>query len=149
MNVTGSRSPFGSFSISLDKLNGDDGADFVLEKKNFEVKIDIVFDSPVIALPRSRTSSEVLVANLGQITLSANGTSPWDDGLKSVPPFREEKVEFSEGVSHSDAITYSLFIRDVCLYSLDLKERWNMIDNMKMYESISGFIFTFTIYVCN
>jgi hypothetical protein len=96
------------------------------------IRLDVILDSPVIVLPRNRTSSEVLVANLGQITVVGN-TGHSDDGLlrSSTPDQLGGGTSF--GGNNPDAINYNVFICDVSLYSLNLKERWSMIDNLKMY----------------
>ena len=137
------RSPQGSLSGSLDKLNveeesfnkGPDGMS--TERGSLVVRLEIVLDSPVIVLPKSRTSPEVLVANLGQITVRSedkktemkNSAEMFEAPRCSTPECPSKRFQsFDEG---TEKIIYNVQICDVSLYSLDLTEKWNMMENMK------------------
>jgi hypothetical protein len=131
----GYKSPFGSIG-SLDHLDFEDGftegKEFPRELRN-TVKLDVVLDSPIIVLPRSRESPEVLVAHLGQISIT--GCNNFDEEMNdcSCPRLARNlspgtpKVVMNEG-----CIRYGVFIRDISLYSLNLKHRWRMMENFKL-----------------
>lgn len=138
-NSCGYRSPFGSFG-SLDHLDLDES---FMESREFGresrscVKLDVVLDSPIIVLPRSRESPEVLVAHLGQISIAGSNNFLVEDKLddRASPRFGDQssppgtpKVVVNDG-----SIRYNVFIQDVSLYSLNLGQRWKMMENFKLF----------------
>ncbi|CAG7684383.1 unnamed protein product [Allacma fusca] len=143
---TAYRSPVGSLSGSLDKLNVDEeninrGDGLPTETPSPIIQLDIILDSPVMVLPKSRNSPRVLVANLGQITVSGNNRSKisnenghlhnsnFDPPRCSTPDMsNQSRRSFDEDF---DGVSYSVFICDVSLYSVDLTEKWNMMENLK------------------
>jgi vacuolar protein sorting-associated protein 13D len=118
----GFRSPLGSLSGSLDRLDLDE----VLAESDppptrvsrNKMKLDVVLDSPILVLPRSRESSEVLVAHLGQINITG-----------STDPAAAAK---DANNSADGSINYNVFVCDISLYSLSLNARWKMIESLKM-----------------
>jgi vacuolar protein sorting-associated protein 13D len=125
-NNTSFRSPLGSLSGSLDRLDLDE----VLAESDppptrvsrNKMKLDVVLDSPILVLPRSRESSEVLVAHLGQINITGSNT---------LDPAAAGK---DANNSADGSINYNVFVCDISLYSLSLNARWKMIESLKMYE---------------
>lgn len=88
------------------------GQDFLLD-----TNLDIVLESPVIVLPRSATSGDVLVAHLGKITLS-DQHEPQDD----VSPDSDNCSHYCWGIVRRRA-KYSLEIKDMNLASLNIDHR--------------------------
>jgi vacuolar protein sorting-associated protein 13D len=121
----GFRSPLGSLSGSLDRLDLDE---VLLAESDppptrvsrNKMKLDVVLDSPILVLPRSRESSEVLVAHLGQINITGSNTlDPAGAGKDA-------------NNSADGSINYNVFVCDISLYSLSLNARWKMIESLKM-----------------
>lgn len=133
----GYKSPFGSLG-SLDHLDFEEGfadaREFVRENRN-TLKLDIVLDSPIIVLPRSRESPQVLVAHLGQITITGSNNSLLEDNFDD-PSSTSRHQSASPGtpkvVVNEGFIRYGVFIRDISLYSLNLSQRWKMMENFKL-----------------
>lgn len=123
------RSSSNSLSGSLEKLDFslDHTCGFPeMKPPRSSLKLDVVLDSPVIVLPRNRNSPEVLVANLGQI--SVVGKSPMEESIL----FPNSSLDEFDGELREDAISYNIFVCDISLYSLNLSDRWKMVNNLKM-----------------
>ena len=88
------------------------GQDFLLD-----TTLDIVLESPVIVLPRSATSGDVLVAHLGKITLSDQHEQQDD-----VSPDSDNCSHYCWGIVRRRA-KYSLEIKDMNLASLNIDHR--------------------------
>lgn len=78
------------------------------------VRFNALLESPIVVLPRSAKSSEVLVAHLGQIEISN------DRGSMAVPP--TNLSEELTGGTHQEH--FEIEIRDMSLYSLNVDEKW-------------------------
>ncbi|XP_034247458.1 vacuolar protein sorting-associated protein 13D isoform X2 [Thrips palmi] len=75
-----------------------------------ELRLDVVLDTPVVVVPRCPTSSEVLVAHLGKISIS--------NIHDSNPAGVQDSQEHLWGTGQSKE-QYSIEIRDMNLFSLD------------------------------
>ena len=75
------------------------------------VRFNAVLQSPILVLPRSAHSAQVLVAHLGQIELS-------NDPVRSeaTDPARQDRVR--------DEDHFDMYVNDMSLYSLDVDEKW-------------------------
>ncbi|CAB3365707.1 Hypothetical predicted protein [Cloeon dipterum] len=88
------------------------GQDFLLD-----TKLDIVLESPVIVLPRSSSSGDVLVAHLGKITLIDENEAEDDES-----PNSDNAGHYCWGIVRRRA-KYKLEIRDMNLASLNIDNR--------------------------
>lgn len=132
------RSPSGSLSGSLDRLDIEegpiDGGDTSRAPRSI-LKLDVVLDSPVLVLPRSRDSPEVLVAHLGQISITDSNRLVPDAFVGNTDNSSFANCSTPEGadiIFNDGTISYNVFICDISLYSLDLRSRWNMVENLRM-----------------
>lgn len=154
------RSSSNSLSGSLERLDFDDSmtnlgghsntsttaaenflnyADIPLRNSKSSLRLDVVLDSPVIVLPRNRNSPEVLVANLGQISVVGNnGGIDGQEPRLSTADYMDDFDDF-DSPQTPDMISYNIFVCDISLYSLNLSDRWKMVDSLKMtYPSASS-----------
>ena len=79
----------------------------------FSSRLDVVLDTPVVVMPRSATSSEVLVAHLGKISVN----NIIDNSLKNV----QDSQEHLWGLGQSKE-QYNIEIRDMNLFSLNTEK---------------------------
>ncbi|XP_074642818.1 intermembrane lipid transfer protein VPS13D-like [Tubulanus polymorphus] len=93
-----------SFSIAEDIDNID-----VEDHSQVNVKIDALFQTPIVVMPKTPSSSEVLVAHLGQITLCN-------------APLQETQSMYFTSLANDDKERLYLEIRDMSLYSMDIDE---------------------------
>ncbi|KAH3833861.1 hypothetical protein DPMN_107177, partial [Dreissena polymorpha] len=86
------------------------------EQLKYKILLDASFDSPVIVVPKSATSSQVLIAHLGQITLSNRS----DQGQIQ---FTEEVLS-EENIDKEDDQKERIFLefRRMNLYSVDVNQ---------------------------
>ncbi|XP_073839094.1 vacuolar protein sorting 13D isoform X2 [Musca autumnalis] len=79
-----------------------------------DISIDIILSSPVLVLPRSCQSNEVLVANLGKFTVCN----------------KKDNLVLNSGATkaldHSERITYYIDVRNINLFSLSTDKRKNI-----------------------
>ncbi|XP_064107510.1 intermembrane lipid transfer protein VPS13D-like isoform X2 [Macrobrachium nipponense] len=83
----------------------------------FSLNLDIILETPVVVLPESQNSPDVLVAHLGQISI-ANGIptqKSTPEALSSFPP--------------SKVAEYLIAVRDMSLFSLNVEERLKSKDS--------------------
>lgn len=101
-------------NISLDQTEVEyfENATFCeeIEKKSPKIILDASFDSPVIVVPKSATSSQVLVAHLGQISLSNCSEKGQQNYMEEMPSEQTDKK--------NDRIF--LEVRKMNLYSVDI-----------------------------
>ncbi|XP_050720689.1 intermembrane lipid transfer protein VPS13D-like isoform X3 [Eriocheir sinensis] len=83
----------------------------------FSLNLDIVLETPVVVLPESLNSPDVLVAHLGQISIS-NVPSHAHTSAPPLLAFPPNKVA-----------EYQLVVRDMSLYSLNVEERLKSRDS--------------------
>lgn len=69
--------------------------------------LDIILSTPVLVLPRSCQSNEVLVANLGKFTVCN----------------KQENYVQTNPTEHSKRITYFIDVRNINLFSLNTQKR--------------------------
>ncbi|XP_063884386.1 intermembrane lipid transfer protein VPS13D-like isoform X2 [Scylla paramamosain] len=82
----------------------------------FSLNLDIVLETPVVVLPESLNSPDVLVAHLGQISINnAPQIQPITPALSAFPP--------------SKVAEYRLIVRDMSLFSLNVEERLKSRDS--------------------
>uniref|UniRef100_A0A1I8NGN9 Uncharacterized protein n=1 Tax=Musca domestica TaxID=7370 RepID=A0A1I8NGN9_MUSDO len=72
-----------------------------------EISLDIILSTPVLVLPRSCQSNEVLVANLGKFTVCN----------------KQENYVQTNPTEHSKRITYFIDVRNINLFSLNTQKR--------------------------
>lgn len=72
--------------------------------------MDIVLDTPVVVMPRSPTSCEVLVAHLGKISVN----NVIDSSLKNIQGSQDPLWGLGQSKEQ-----YNIEIRDMNLFSLD------------------------------
>lgn len=109
-------------------------------KKN-DIQLDIVLDTPVVVVPRSSNSTEVLVAHLGKISVT-NRTHPQAeaDDMRTIEEETSIKVQSDDDSSTLSSTElevhphdcnspfntndiYSIDIRNMNLFSLDTSNR--------------------------
>lgn len=125
-------------TVSITKLN-----DEFIVMPSVQLSIDVVLDTPVLIVPRSSSSPQVLVAHLGRISLSncvENCDKDVPDIVNSFDDFltREQAGESEENIFEVDdmdetikgddddapfADIYSIDIRNMNLFSLDTSSR--------------------------
>ena len=81
------------------------------EKKSPKIMLDVSFESPIIVVPKSATSSQVLVAHLGQISLSNRDN-------KGQVNYMEEVLAEQSDNKKTDRVF--LEVRKMNLYSVDI-----------------------------
>ncbi|XP_061389182.1 intermembrane lipid transfer protein Vps13D-like [Musca vetustissima] len=79
-----------------------------------EISLDIILSTPVLVLPRSCKSHEVLVANLGRFTVCNKQENLAQHLCTSSTP------------EHSEKITYFIDVRNINLFSLNTQKRKNV-----------------------
>lgn len=104
----------GSVSESLSLTAVKDVADEDQPSLPSRVRFNALLESPIVVLPRSAKSSQVLVAHLGQIEISN------DKELAAVPPTKLS--EELAGGTHQEH--FEIEVRDMSLYSLNVDEKW-------------------------
>ncbi|XP_075164386.1 vacuolar protein sorting 13D [Haematobia irritans] len=91
-----------------------------------QISLDIVLSSPVLVLPKSSQSNEVLVANLGKITVCN----------KMYMPKKAVANTLSEILPHEhQKITYFIDVRNINLFSLNTYKR--RVLGMKVFPRVS------------
>lgn len=93
--------------------------------------LDIILDTPVVVLPRSSCSSQVLVAHLGQITVTNKRREPMNSNcdLEEDSIFNEflcQRKDSTKSESTADQSIddiYVIDIRNMNMYSLDTSTR--------------------------
>jgi len=78
------------------------------------VRFSALLESPILVLPRSAKSPQVLVAHLGQIEISNDG----DTAEMPTEPLSEQLL----GGTHQEH--FQIEVRDMSLYSLNVDEKW-------------------------
>lgn len=96
-------------------------------------RIDVILDTPVLVLPRNSSSSQVLVAHLGQITINneekiirTHNQSFDDHEIFTIDEDDFIESERPEAVSHETikkSSIYSIDVRNMNLFSLDTTNR--------------------------
>lgn len=88
---------------------------FSEEEVYLDLKLDILLHTPVIVLPSTPCSSDVLVVHLGQITVKNDSTN-------------SSKSDFNDLLNTS---TVAVEIRDMNLFSLNIEENIKLLISMK------------------
>ncbi|KAK7067843.1 Vacuolar protein sorting-associated protein 13D, partial [Halocaridina rubra] len=83
----------------------------------FSLNLDIVLETPVVVLPESQNSPDVLVAHLGQISIT-NGKAMEEPPVEAFSSFPPSKVA-----------EYLIAVRDMSLFSLNVEERLKSKDS--------------------
>ena len=105
------------------------------ENKPFELKLDVVLATPVIMLPRTPNSPEVLVAHLGRISIQ-NGTAHNANSAGSESFMQQQTSSRSQPgqqAQHNPDKIY-LEIRDMSMYSMNLDKQ----KSLHMEASVKG-----------
>jgi len=132
------QSPIASISNSLDRLDYEPSWDTgnacypVNRPGHPTINLNIVLESPVIVLPKTNSSPDVLVAHLGQITITGTN-KPIREEILNPEGERIPQCSVPNGLEISpNGVSYNVFVCDVSLYSLNLRKRWSMMENLKM-----------------
>ncbi|KAK3881484.1 hypothetical protein Pcinc_014068 [Petrolisthes cinctipes] len=80
----------------------------------FSLNLDIILETPVVVVPESLNCPDVLVAHLGQISIS---------NVSASPPTESDPSQNFSAFPPSKVAEYRLVVRDMSLFSLNVEER--------------------------
>ncbi|XP_042225636.1 vacuolar protein sorting-associated protein 13D-like isoform X3 [Homarus americanus] len=83
----------------------------------FSFNLDIILETPVVVLPESSNSPDVLVAHLGQISIN------------NAFPLEHSPLEAFSSFPPSKVAEYQVMVRDMSLFSLNVEERLKSRDS--------------------